>query len=71
MKAILKLKTDSSTTLLQMEFNTIKEAVSMAKHQHKHPFSSPLTVDAIRYDIYVNRVDNGANKFFKTVIKNS
>lgn len=69
MKATLKIKTNNTTTVLEYSFNAIKEAVAMANHHFNFPFSSPATANFERYDIYVNRVDNGACKFWKFVIK--
>lgn len=69
MKAITKIKTTGNKEVLSYSFNTIKEAIEMAKHQLKFAFCSPLTENLERVDIYVNVVSSGKNVFYKFKVK--
>jgi hypothetical protein len=65
MKAITRIKTANNKLVVEYEFNTIKEAIDMAKHQVLYAFSSPLTVNLNRIDVYVNVCKSGKNVFYK------
>ena len=65
MKAITTIKTTGNKEVMYYEFNTIKEAIEMAKQQEKIAFCSPLTEKLDRVDIYVNACKSGKNIFYK------